>query len=106
MTDTVWVIQEEPTGQWVAECLDDRCEDSVYANGPHRLAYTPRKSVADAAATRHRRLLRTFPVHEETRRTDICGNCGQSERANSELRRLVGDLEARLAHHEEAQDAS
>jgi hypothetical protein len=101
----VIVVQEAPTGMWIADCIDTRCEDVVHANGPHMLAYTRSKTAADKAATRHRAFLRTLPVHEETRRSDICGNCGESAKANGELRRLVAELEARL-HQYEQQEAS
>jgi hypothetical protein len=105
MSDQVYVVQEAPTGQWIAECIDTRCEDTTYANGPHELAYTPRKATADAAATRHRRFLRTLPVHDDKPRTGICGNCGEPTDANAKLRQLVADLERRLAQHEH-QEAS
>lgn len=97
--DPVFVVQEDGSGMWVAECVDDRCEGAI-----HRLAYGAKKSPVQAAATRHRRFLKTLPVHTETRRKDICGECGQPVRANKQLRELVAELEARLALFEVADE--
>ena len=96
-SEGVLVVQETPTGMWTAFCIDLRCEDVACSGGSHDLARSKHRATADAAAARHRKLLRTLPVYEETRRTDICRHCGQSERANAELRALVADLENRLA---------
>lgn len=101
MGDSVFVVQEAPTGRWVAACCDNRC-----GFGMHTLADSERKPLADAAATRHRKLLRTLPVYEETRRSDICEHCGQSEKANAQLRDLVAELEARLSRYETAEGAA
>lgn len=102
MSEHVFVVQEAPTGRWTANCCDPRCPElpGCWGEGAHMLADSPSKTVADAAATRHRKLLRTLPVPEETRRSDICEHCGQSEKANEQLRQLVAELEARLARYE------
>ena len=102
--DGVYVVQEEPTGLWVAGCCDRRCPEAAQDGGHHQLARATVKTSADRAATRHRRYLKTFPLYEPTRRRDICATCGQSVTANEELQRLVADLEAQLAQktYEEA----
>ena len=101
MSDNVFVVREAPTGRWIAACCDTRC-----GFGMHTLADTEHKTTADAAATRHRKYLRTLPVYDETRRTDICQHCGQSEKTNRALRDLVAELEARLARYETNEDAA
>lgn len=98
MSDPVFVVQE-PSLDWVAMCTDTRC--GVY---PHLLAETSVKARADAAATRHRRLLKTMPTVPEVRlRPDTCDTCGQSASSAhtiAELRDLITIVEARLAKYE------
>jgi hypothetical protein len=96
MPDPVFVVQEAPTGRWLAECTDKRC-----GYFPHNLADTARKPVADAAATRHRRYLRTLPSHADPPRKTECPACGQSSTAIAQLQALVTELEARLATTEQ-----
>ncbi|WP_405794071.1 hypothetical protein [Streptomyces sp. NBC_01506] len=90
MSDSVFVVQEEPTGRWIAACCDTRC-----GHGMHTLADTETKRAADAAATRHRRLLKTMPPNvDKPLTTDTCDTCGQSKRAIEQLQQLVAELEA------------
>ncbi|MFE7339496.1 hypothetical protein [Streptomyces griseus] len=63
MTDPVYVVQEQPTGRWLAGCCDTRCGYFL-----HDLADSTTKSRAEAAAARHRKLLRTLPREDFTPR--------------------------------------
>ncbi|MGX1483407.1 hypothetical protein RKD45_002483 [Streptomyces griseus] len=92
MSDPVYVVQEQPTGRWVAGCCDSRC-----GYFPHDLADSDTKSRAEAAATRHRKLLRTMPREDFKPRSDSCPACNQSTKAISDLQDLVRELEAKLA---------
>ncbi|MGW6288900.1 hypothetical protein [Streptomyces sp. NPDC055107] len=92
MADQVYVVQEQPTGHWVAGCCDSRC-----GYFPHDLADSTTKSRAEAAATRHRKLLRTLPREDFTPRSDSCPTCNQSTNAITALQDLVRELEAKLA---------
>ncbi|MEU6340241.1 hypothetical protein ABZ883_04730 [Streptomyces sp. NPDC046977] len=97
--DGVYVVLQQPTQLWFAGCCDNRCPDAISNGGHHNVAEHATKTIVDRAATRHRRLLRTLPPEEPTRRTDVCETCGQSARATDGLRRLVAELEEQLAQH-------
>lgn len=103
MSGSVFVVQEQPTGRWIASCCDVRCaHENVFGEGVHILAETDVKSRAEAAATRHRRYLRTIPTFAEKPRSDECGHCGQSAGAIAELQSLVAELERRLTERDGA----
>ncbi|WP_069625357.1 hypothetical protein [Streptomyces niveus] len=93
MSDPVYVVQEQPTGRWIAECCDNRC-----GYFPHGLADSATKSRAEAAATRHRKLLRTMPREDFEPRSDSCPTCNQSVKAIEALQELVEELESKLRH--------
>ncbi|WP_405461553.1 hypothetical protein OG786_29170 [Streptomyces sp. NBC_00101] len=95
MSDPVYVVQVQTTGRWFSECLDTRC-----GYFPHEVAESSVKSRVEAAATRHRKLLRTLPAEDFTPRSDTCPTCCQSTKAITALQDLVRELEAKLANFE------
>lgn len=101
MSDHVFVVQEQPTGRWIAACCDARCEPHPSGGGMHTLADTARKADADRAAARHRALLRTVPPEDGQSLPDACQHCGQSTRAITLLQEQVARLEALLAQRSE-----
>lgn len=98
MSGDVFVVQEEPTGRWIAGCCDNRCEElpGCFGEGMHLIAEEPTKAAADWAATRHRKLLATVPDPCKPKAGE-CETCGQSRTAIRELQELVRTLEARLS---------
>ncbi|GAA4706229.1 hypothetical protein [Streptomyces youssoufiensis] len=93
---SVFVTREQPTSRWIAGCCDERC-----GFGMHTLADTETKAHAEAAATRHRKLLRAMPpAPDQHPRSGDCPACGQRAAAVEELLDLVAELEARLARAE------
>ena len=99
MSDSVFVVQEQRTGMWTAECIDRRCDAQwTCGGGSHPLAYTKAKSAADRAATVHRKLLATMPDEAVwPPRPSQCPSCGQSKTVIRDLQDLVRQLEQRLA---------
>ena len=96
----VFVVQEEPTGRWVAMCIDQRCGDlpGCFGEGMHTVADTATKTAAERAATVHRKLLATIPDEAVwPPKPSQCGACGQAKTAITSLQQLVRDLEQRLA---------
>ena len=63
MGDSVFVVQEEPTGRWIAMCCDRRCEDlpGVCGEGAHTLAEADDKPTVFAAVVQHRKKLEALP---------------------------------------------
>jgi hypothetical protein len=97
VSSSVFVVQEETTGRWIAGCCDERCEDlpGCFGEGMHTLAEEPTKAAADRVATRHRKLLATIPDPCKPKAGE-CEACGQSRTVIRELQDLVRPLEARL----------
>jgi hypothetical protein len=93
VSDQVFVVQEQPTGRWIAACCDERC-----GFGQHTLADVEAKPDADRAATVHRKLLATMPDEAIwPPKPSQCPSCGQSKAAIRALQELVRRLEQQLA---------
>ena len=97
MSSSVFVVQEDGSGLWIAGCFDSRCQgDMRCGDGMHTLAEEPTKAAANRIASGHRKLLATIPDPCKPKAGE-CEACGQSRTAIRELQDLVRTLEAGLA---------
>lgn len=63
---SVFVVQEAPTGLWVADCCNELC-----GQGAHGVATSKRKADAEAAATRHRSEIRKEIAEKKARAEQV-----------------------------------
>lgn len=90
---SVFAVEVLNSGRWEAMCTDSRC-----GYFPHTLAADATKTVAERAATIHRKLLATMPDEAVwPPKPSCCQTCGQSKAAITDLQELVRRLELQLA---------